>query len=97
MQTLAAIRDVQRATGRGLSVFLRDVGHGALELGHNTLALVGLATVAAVIFALGRPDLRHEAESVALNWLQDRFEASAVASGDLLAVVGRGPQPQRDR
>ncbi|MCP5271134.1 MAG: transglycosylase SLT domain-containing protein [Burkholderiaceae bacterium] len=88
MQTLAAIRDVQRATGRGLSVFLRDVGHGALELGHNTLALVGLATVAAAIFAVGRPDLRHEAESVALNWLQDRFEARAVASGDLLAVVG---------
>ena len=88
MQTLAAIRDVQRATGRGLSVFLRDVGHGALELGHNTLALVGLATVAAAIFAVGRPDLRHEAESVALNWLQDRFEQRAVASGDLLAVVG---------
>ncbi|RVT49719.1 transglycosylase SLT domain-containing protein [Rubrivivax albus] len=88
MQTLAAFRDVQRATGRGLSVFLRDVGHGALELGHNTLALVGLATVAAAIFAVGRPDLRHEAESVALNWLQDRFEQRAVASGDLLAVVG---------
>lgn len=88
MQTLAAIRDVQRATGRGLAVFLRDVGHGALELGHNTLALVGLATVAAAIFALGRPDLRHEAESVALTWLQDRFEERAVASGDLLAVVG---------
>ena len=47
MQTLAAIRDVQRATGRGLSVFLRDVGHGALELGHNTLALVGLALLVA--------------------------------------------------
>ena len=88
MQTLAAIRDVQRATGRGLAVFLRDVGHGALELGHNTLALVGLATVAAAIFAVGRPDLRHEAESVALTWLQDRFEERAVASGDLLAVVG---------
>ncbi len=87
MPTLAALRDAQRATTRGLVVFLRDVGQGALQLGHNTLALVGLATVALVLFAVGRPDLRHDAEAAALNWLQGRFEARAVASGDLLTLV----------
>ena len=82
MQTLAAIRDVQRATGRGLSVFLRDVGHGALELGHNTLALVGLATVAAAIFAVGRPDLRHEAE-----WEAVVFPLGASVGPDSILAV----------
>ena len=88
MKSIAAIHDARRALGRSLGVFLRDVGHGALELGHNTLALVGLAVVAVAIFALGRPDLRHQAEGVALGWLQTRFEARAVEAGDLLAVVG---------
>jgi soluble lytic murein transglycosylase-like protein len=86
--SIDAIHDARRALGRSLGVFLRDVGHGALELGHNTLALVGLTVVAVGIFTAGRPDLRDQAEQVALGWLQTRFEARAVESGDLLAVVG---------
>lgn len=86
--TFAAVNDARLALGRSLGVFLRDVGHGALELGHNTLALVGLGVVAASVFAVGRPDVRHDAETYALGWLQSRFEARAVESGDLLAVVG---------
>ncbi len=87
MKTIAAIHTARRALGRSLGVFLRDVGHGALELGHNSLALVGLLVVAAAIFVAGRPDLRQQAETVALGWLQDRHLARAEASGDLLAAV----------
>lgn len=87
MNTIAAIHTARRAIRRSLGVFLRDVGHGALELGHNSLALVGLLVVAASIFVAGRPDLRQQAETVALGWLQDRHIARAEASGDLLAAV----------
>ena len=87
MPSPTAIRDMHRATTQGLAVFVRDVARGALHLSHNTLALVGLATVALVLFALGRPDLRQGAEAAALSWLQGRFEARAVASGDLLTLV----------
>ncbi len=87
MNRLAAIRDVQHAVVRSVGVFLRDVGHGALALGHNTLALLGLAVVAVVIFAAGRPDLRHQVEAAAHDWLKARFEQRAVESGDLLSVV----------
>lgn len=87
MNTIAAIHAARRAFGRSLGVFLRDVGHGALELGHNSLAMLGLLVVAAVIFVAGRADLRQQAETVALGWLQDRHIARAEASGDLLAAV----------
>jgi hypothetical protein len=60
---------------RSCGVFLRDVGHGLLEVSHNTLALVGLGVVAAMLFAAGRPDLRHGIELQALSWLLERQEA----------------------
>ena len=88
MQTFNALHDARQALGRSLGVFLRDVGRGALEISHNSLALVGLAVVAGVVFMSGRADLRERAEVSALGWLQTRFEARAVAEGNLLAVVG---------
>jgi hypothetical protein len=88
MQTFNALHDARQALGRSLGVFLRDVGRGALEVSHNSLALVGLAVVAGVVFMSGRADLRERAEVSALGWLQTRFEARAVAEGNLLAVVG---------
>jgi hypothetical protein len=57
------------------SVFLRDVGHGLLEVSHNSLALLGLAVVGVALFAAGRADLRHALEAETLNWLQARHEA----------------------
>lgn len=85
MKTIAAIHAARRALGRSLDVFLRDVGHGALALGHNSLALLGLVVVAATVFVAGRADLRHQVETVALGWLQDRHVARAEASGNVLA------------
>jgi hypothetical protein len=87
MKATETLRELQRATARSLGVFLRDVGHGLLEISHNTLALVGLAVVATVVFAAGRAELRQQVEVTALQWLQGRHEARALESGDVLAVV----------
>lgn len=95
MSALALLRDAQRAAGRSLAVFARDVGHGLLEIGHNTLAVVGLAVVAALVFAAGRADLRHQVESLAFEWLQERHDARAEASGDLLAALAEPEASQR--
>lgn len=65
------------AAGQSAAVFVKDVGHGLLEVCHNTLALIGLLLVAAVIFALGKPELRHAAETQVFGWLQMRHEARA--------------------
>jgi hypothetical protein len=81
------LRRAQQAGARSLSIFARDVGHGLLEIGHNTLALVGLAAVAVLVLALGRADLRHQVEAVALDWLQMRQEERTLASGDVLSLV----------
>jgi hypothetical protein len=61
------------------TVFLRDVGHGLLEVSHNSLALLGLAVVGLLLFTAGRADVRHVLESETLNWLQARQEARAEA------------------
>ncbi len=61
--------------GRPVSVFLKDAGHGLLEVCHNSLALVGLGVVALSLFFAGRDDLRHTLEERALDWLQTRQEA----------------------
>lgn len=87
MKAIERLRRAQQACGRSLAVVVRDIGHGMLEVGHNTLAVVGLAVVAALVFAGGRADLRHEVEKTALEWLQGRHEARELASGNVLAGV----------
>lgn len=87
MQASAKWRQVLEAGGRSLSVFAGDVGRGLLEISHNTLALVGLAAVAVLVFAAGRADVRQQVEVVALEWLQVRHEERALASGNLLTLV----------
>ena len=61
-----------RASVRSTAVFLQDVGHGLLEVSHNTLALLGLMAVALVVFVAGHSELRHTVELQALGWLQAR-------------------------
>jgi hypothetical protein len=69
------VRSVRKATLGSGSVFLRDVGHGLLEVSHNSLALLGLGVIGLVLFAGGRADVRHVLEAEALSWLQARQEA----------------------
>ena len=87
MKALNALRNAQRAAARSLGVFVSDVGRGMLEISHNTLALLGLAVVAAVILTAGRADIRASLEVATLGWLQTRHDERALQSGDLLAVL----------
>jgi hypothetical protein len=87
MRAFAKLRQARDASARSLAVFAGDVGRGLLEISHNTLALVGLAAVAVLVLALGRADVRHQVEVVALEWLQTRHEERELSSGNLLALV----------
>ena len=78
----------------GLTVFARDVGHGLLEVSHNTLALLGLAVVGGLIFMGGTEDVRDRVESFALGWLQERLEQRAEQDGNLLAALA---EPQASK
>jgi soluble lytic murein transglycosylase-like protein len=87
LQICSAARSWPAAMAGSASVFLRDVGHGMLEVAHNTLALLGLLTLGAVLFASGRADVRHAIEAQTLTWLQARQEAR------LQAVAGPEAEP----
>lgn len=71
---------------RSAAVFLQDVGHGLLEVSHNTLALVGLMIVSTVAFIVSHRDLSHSLEQQALSWLQARHEARTVGTLEALAT-----------
>ena len=94
MKAIDALRAAQQATGRSLTGFARDIGHGLVQLGHNTLAVVGLSVVAALVFVVGREDLRHQAEAMAFEWLQTRHEVRVAAASDGAtdAIVPAAPQ-----
>ena len=74
-RSIAQIHGIGTAAADSAGVFLRDVGQGLLEVSHNTLALLGLMAVGAVVFIGSRPDLRHDIEARTLDWLQARQEA----------------------
>ena len=71
-QFSSTVQQCGRASARSVTVFLQDVGHGLLEVSHNTLALLGLMAVALVVFVVGHSELRHTVESQTLGWLQAR-------------------------
>lgn len=80
MTAIGRFRVLARQVASSTNVFLRDVGAGLLEVSHNSLALLGLCVVAAILFAAGRPDLRVSVERHALDWLQARHEAREPAA-----------------
>jgi hypothetical protein len=83
---MTALR-IARSVRASFAVFCRDVGHGLLEVSHNTLALVGLVAVAVLAFAGGHAELRRTAETQALAWLKERHEARAERDGNMLVVL----------
>ena len=88
MRAIDALRSAQTATRHSVGVFVRDVGHGLLEISHNMLALLGLALVAATVFAAGRADIREQAETLAFDWLQTRHEARTEEAAPEAAAAG---------
>jgi hypothetical protein len=70
-----SLGEARKATVDSVTVFLKDVGHGLLEVSHNGLAILGLLVVAGMMFAGTRPEMRETLEVHALGWLQSRQEA----------------------
>jgi hypothetical protein len=95
MKAMQMLRQAIRSASQSTGVFLRDVGYGLLEVSHNTLALLGLAVAAALVFIGGRADLRQHLEQVAFDWLHERHEERTLRAGDLLAVVGEPTAVER--
>ena len=56
----------------GLATVADDIAQGFFLVTHNSLALVGMAVVFAVITLLARPDLRDTGELKLMAWLQER-------------------------
>lgn len=89
LQKLLSQLDAGRqAATRSSSVFLRDMGHGLLEVSHNTLALVGLLLVSVLVFIVSQRDLRQAVEKHTLSWLQSRHEARTVGTPAALVDLG---------
>ena len=77
------------ATARGLRTFVSDVVDGFFEITHNSFALLGLATVFAVLALAARPDLRQTGEEQLMGWLQSRKPAPEVTeSSQMIACSG---------
>ena len=87
MRVSDKLLQAKRASVQSLSVFVRDVGRGMLEVSHNTLALLGLLALSAAILAGSRAETLHQFEAEALQWLQGRLDARDMASGDVLAGI----------
>ena len=56
----------------GLATVADDIAQGFFLVTHNSLALLGMAVVFAVITLLARPDLRDAGELKLMAWLQER-------------------------
>jgi Transglycosylase SLT domain len=83
---LRVVQQATQAVQQSAWVFLKDLGHGMLEVSHNTLALLGLSVLALVLFVSGHRELRHTAETKLFGWLQARHEARQDPA-DLLATA----------
>jgi hypothetical protein len=95
MKSLQVLRAARESTLRSISVFVRDVGNGLLEISHNGLALLGLAVVVTLVFVAGRPELRQQTETWALGWLQERHESRNAESDDLTVAAAEPDAVER--
>jgi hypothetical protein len=95
MTIISSLRRWRSACRDSSLVFLRDVGHGLLDVCHNSLALVGFCVVAALLFAGTRADLRHGLEQHTLAWLQERQEAREGTPSDDLADLAEPSAVER--
>lgn len=84
---VSELRAARQSVTGSVQVFLRDVGHGLLEVSHNTLALVGLAIVSVVVFIASQQHLRQAVEQRTLAWLQARHEARTIGTDEALAEL----------
>jgi len=66
------IKDPLQSVRSGLATVADDIAKGFFEVTHNSLALLGMAVVFAVITLLARPDLRDAGELRLMAWLQER-------------------------
>jgi len=85
---ISLLKATRQSAIRSSSVFLCDVGHGLLEVSHNTLALLGLLLVSGLLFVAGQRDLRHAVEQRTLSWLQARHDARTEGTAEALADLG---------
>jgi hypothetical protein len=83
---LSSLQSARRSAADSVTVFLRDVGHGLLEVSHNTLALVGLVSVGILLFMMSHRDLRIGLEQRTLNWLQARHDARTEGTMEAMAA-----------
>jgi hypothetical protein len=91
MKAIDTLRHAQRAAARSAGVFLRDVGHGLLEISHNTLALLGLAVVAVAVFAAGRADCGTRSRCTHWNGCRTGTKRDRRAGDVLAALAEPGP------
>jgi soluble lytic murein transglycosylase-like protein len=71
----SSLGTVATACQRSAGVFARDVARGLVAVSHNTLALVGLVSVAAAVTFVSQADLRKMVEGEVFGWLLARHEA----------------------
>jgi Transglycosylase SLT domain len=63
-----------------LRVFAQDAAQGLLLVSHNGLAMVGLSAIAVALVAMGRPDMRQDAEQWVYGWLHERHGTAMMTS-----------------
>jgi hypothetical protein len=80
---------------RSIEIFFSDIIRGLFEIGHHSLALVGLILVATLIFSASQTELRANIERYILGWLQTRQEARVEGTAEALSSLSEPNAVQR--